>query len=424
MGTLTELWNQIFEAVTAAFGHAVYGTPLAWATVLVLAWLANFVTRRVILRALRLFIDRSKVAWDDVLVKHKVFHRLAHLAPAMVFFAAAPLLFPAEDEQGYELVLQRLATVWMYLAGARAVASLLDAVVALGMQEESTRDKPIRSYAQVVKLVMWMAVGIVVVATLIDRSPWGLLTGLGAMTAILLLVFKDTILGFVASIQIAGYDMVRTGDWIEMPKFGADGDVVDISLNTVKVQNWDKTITTIPTYMLVTESFKNWRGMQESGGRRIKRAVAIDMNSIRFLNPDDLKRMREVRAIREYLERKEEEVSSWNRDQGYESPAAVDARRLTNVGTFRAYLEHWLKRNPHVNQDMTFLVRQLAPGPHGLPLEIYVFSSDQRWAHYEAIMADIFDHVLAVLPAFGLRVYQEPSGADLRVLQPGVAVEA
>lgn len=421
MGTLTELWNQIFEAVTAAFGHAVYGTPLAWATVLVLAWLANFVTRRVILRALRLFIDRSKVAWDDVLVKHKVFHRLAHLAPAMVFFAAAPLLFPAEDEQGYELVLQRLATVWMYLAGARAVASLLDAVVALGMQEESTRDKPIRSYAQVVKLVMWMAVGIVVVATLIDRSPWGLLTGLGAMTAILLLVFKDTILGFVASIQIAGYDMVRTGDWIEMPKFGADGDVVDISLNTVKVQNWDKTITTIPTYMLVTESFKNWRGMQESGGRRIKRAVAVDMNSIRFLADEDLERMREVRTIREYLDRKQKEVADWNREQGYESGGAVDARRLTNIGTFRAYLEHWLKRNPNIKQDMTFLVRQLAPGPQGLPIEIYVFSADQRWAYYEGIMADIFDHVLAVLPAFGLRVYQEPSGADLRVLQLGGA---
>lgn len=414
METLRHFWNQISESFTTLFADPVYGWMAAWGTVFLLAWLANYLTRRVVLRIVRAVIDRSKAQWDDALVEHKVFHRLAHLAPALVFYVAAPLLFPSESEETYQHVVERLANAWMYIAGARTIGALLDAFVAIGMRKPATKGKPLRSYAQVVKLMMWLTIIILVIATLIDRSPWGLLTGLGAMTAILLLVFKDTILGFVASIQIAGYDMVRTGDWIEMPKFGADGDVVDISLNTIKVQNWDKTITTIPTYAMVTESFRNWRGMQESGGRRIKRAIAIDMNSVRFLKKEDIERLHSVRTIRDYMNRKEEEVAKWNQENDASEGSAADARHLTNVGTFRAYLEYYLKRNPQIRQDMTFLVRQLAPTPQGLPMEIYVFCADQRWAHYESIMADIFDHVLAVLPEFDLRVFQEPSGADFQ----------
>lgn len=416
METMRHFWSQISESLIAAFSHPTYGWMAAWGTVLLLAWLANYLTRRVVLRVVRAVIDRSKVQWDDALIEHKVFHRLSHLAPAIVFYMSASWLFPGEDQEVFRHMEERLATAWMYIASARAIAALLDATVTIGMSKPATRGKPLRSYAQVVKLLLWMTIIILVVASLIDRSPWGLLTGLGAMTAIILLVFKDTILSFVASIQIASYDMVRTGDWIEMPKFGADGDVIDISLNTIKVQNWDKTITTIPTYAMVTESFRNWRGMTESGGRRIKRSIAIDMSSIRFLNEADIEHLHSVKTIRDYMNRKEEEVAKWNQENDVADAPAADARKLTNVGTFRAYIEHYLKRNPEIRKDMTFLVRQLAPTAQGLPMEIYVFCADQRWSYYESIMADIFDHLLAVMSDFGLRVFQAPSGADIHQL--------
>ena len=259
-----------------------------------------------------------------------------------------------------------------------------------------------------------MFAAIVAIAALFDRSPWALLGGLGALTAVLMLVFKDSILGLVASIQISTQDLVRHGDWIEVPKFGADGDVIDISLNTVRVQNWDKTITTIPTYALISESFKNWRGMSDSGGRRIKRAVRIDMNSIRFLSEEDFSKLTEVQSLAPYLQGKREELLRWNQEKGTDDASLVNGRRLTNIGTFRAYLDCWLRQQPATHKDMTFLVRHLAPDEFGLPVQIYLFSSEQRWAQYEAILADIFDHILAVLPEFDLRVYQRPTGADFR----------
>ena len=414
MEDLRAFWDAVGAAVATAYAHPLWGPVLTWTTVIVVAWLANYLCRRFILRAVHLFAARSRARWDDVLVDHKVFHRLSQLAPALVVFAAAPLLFQGEEHEGFQLTLQRLATAWMYLAGARAAACTMDAFVTLGGQRATAQGKPLRSYAQVAKLVMWLMVGIVVVGTLIDRSPWALLTGLGAMTAIILLVFKDSILGFVASIQIASYDMVRQGDWVEMPKYGADGDVVEISLHTVKVQNWDKTITTIPTHAFMSDSFKNWRGMQESGGRRIKRSIRIDMQSVRFLDGDDLKRLQRVEVLKEYLATRSAEVESWNAAREFDRDHLVNGRRLTNLGTFRAYLESYLRQHSQLNQDMTFLVRQLEPTPEGLPIQIYVFSAEQRWAHYESLAADIFDHVIAVVPEFDLRVFQKPSGADLQ----------
>jgi len=416
MQTLLEFWDDIGEWLQGAFGHPAYGPLLSWTLLVFVAWLANFITRRVILRAVRAIVDRSKAQWDDALVEHKVFHRLAQLAPAMVVYAAGPLLFAAESQEGYQQAMQRLATAWMYLAGGRTISALLDAFVAIGQNRPAATGKPLRSYSQVIKLVMWLMVGIVIVATLIDRSPAALLTGLGAMTAIILLVFKDTILGFVASIQIASYDMVRQGDWVEMPKFGADGDVVEIGLHTVKVQNWDKTITTIPTYAFMSDSFKNWRGMSESGGRRIKRSIALDMTSVRFLDDDDLEQMRRIEFIGEYLANKQEEVDKWNAENVADATHLVNGRRLTNLGTFRAYLEGYLRNNSQIRKDMTFLVRQLEAGKDGLPIQIYVFSAEQRWAYYEGIMGDIFDHIITVIPEFGLRVFQNPSGADFQTM--------
>jgi miniconductance mechanosensitive channel len=252
---------------------------------------------------------------------------------------------------------------------------------------------------------------VLIISRLLDKSPWALLSGIGALTAVIMLVFKDSILGFVASVQLTTNDMVRRGDWIEMPKYGADGDVIEVSLNTVKVQNWDKTISTIPTYQLMQDTFKNWRGMSESGGRRIKRALYIDMNSIAFCDEEMLRRFEKIELLKDYLHEKRHEVAATNEGIG-DPDMPTNLRRLTNVGTFRAYVVAYLRAHPKIHKDMTFLVRQLPPNDTGLPIEIYVFSNDQDWARYEAIQADLFDHFLAVLPEFGLRVFQLPSGAD------------
>ena len=259
----------------------------------------------------------------------------------------------------------------------------------------------------------WKAAGF---ATVIDRSPWGLLSGIGAATAIILLVFKDTILSFVASIQIASTGVIRIGDWVSMPQYGADGDVVDIALYRVTIQNWDKTLTAIPTHKFLDESFTNWRGMSESGGRRIKRAVGIDMTSVHFLEPAELERLSKIQILKPYIDDKLSELSAWNAEHAIDDSVAVNGRRMTNLGTFRAYLVAYLKRHPKIHKEMTFLVRQLSPGAEGVPLEIYVFSNDTRWVEYEAVQSDIFDHVLSALPYFGLRVFQNPTGADFKSL--------
>jgi len=392
---------------------------LTWVAVFAAAWLAHFLTKRVLVRVVHLLIGRSKVQWDDVLVKHGVFSKLSHLAPALVLHNASSFLFAEEHPEWQDFVI-RISTVWMILAGTRAASAFLDCLVELARNQKATRDKPMGSYAQVVKLLMWLAGVIVILGTLMNRSPLALLTGLGAMTAVILLVFKDSILGFVASIQIASYDMVRTGDWVELPNFGADGDVIEISLNTVKIQNWDKTISTVPTYAFMTESFKNWRGMSESGGRRIKRSISLDMGSVHLLDQKEISGLRNIQYIHEYLEKKAQEVQGWNKENGADLECPVNGRRLTNLGTFRAYVESYLKNHPQIRQDMTFLVRQLAPGPEGVPIEIYVFSAEQRWAPYEGIIGDIFDHIIAVVPEFGLKIYQRPSGADISSLSEKV----
>jgi miniconductance mechanosensitive channel len=271
---------------------------------------------------------------------------------------------------------------------------------------------PIKGFIQVFKIIIYFTAAIFIISILLNKTPIYLFSGLSALTAVLMFIFKDAILGFVAGIQLSANRMVATGDWISMPKYGADGDIVEIALTTVKVQNWDKTITTIPTYALITESFKNWRGMSESGGRRIKRAISIDMNTIGFCTEDMLRRFGKIQYISDYIEKKKIELQEINKIEQVDTSSLVNGRRMTNIGTFRAYVEAYL------NKEMTFLVRQLAPTEHGLPIEIYVFSKDQEWANYEAIQANIFDHILAVVPEFDLRVFQDPSGSDFSKLIP------
>ena len=379
--------------------------------VAVLAFVANWITKSIILRVVHQAVKRTRTDWDDVLVKRRVFQRMSHLAPALVIYGMASVVFSTENLIG---LAQRGAQVYMLLVGLLVVDALLNSVNDIYQGFEVARRIPITGYLQVVKIVVTVAVIIFCISIVIDEPVFALFAGLGALTAIILLIFKDSILGLVAGIQLVANDMVRPGDWIEIPKYGADGDVVEITLNTVKVQNWDKTITTIPTYTLISDSFKNWRGMSDSGGRRIKRSVPIDMGSVKFCSDEMIERFSRIQLLGAYIARKKKELAEYNQTNQIDESVLVNGRRMTNLGTFRAYLVAYLRAHPKVHQDMTFLVRQMPPSETGLPLEIYVFSNDQAWANYEAIQADIFDHILASLPEFDLRSFQNPTGDDVR----------
>jgi len=380
--------------------------------VFVLAALSDVVAKRVGVRGLEALVRRTATTWDDIIVKRGVLHRLSHLAPALVVYLLAQTVL--EGYEAWIIVIRRAALIYMLLMAVLAVDSALNAAADILDTSRVSRDLPVKSVVQVLKLMLYTITAIAMVSLVIGQSPVLLLSGLGAMTAVLMLIFKDPILGLVAGIQLSANRMVSRGDWIEMPKYGADGDVLEVALTTVKVQNWEKTITTIPTYALITESFKNWRGMSESGGRRIKRALNIDIASISFCDREMLKRFSKIQYITEYLDEKRSEITHWNEERNVDAADPLNGRRLTNVGTFRAYVVAYLRHHPMIRQDMTFLVRQLAPTTQGLPIEIYVFSNDQEWANYEDIQADIFDHILAIAPAFDLRVYQAPSSGDIR----------
>ena len=392
-----------------------YGDTLAGLLALVVvALLANWLTHRVLLRVVRRLVRASPMSWDDALMARGVLTRLAHVVPALVLSAGIGLV--PDLPPAVVAVVRNVANAYMVLTVALSLGNLFNAIGDLYARDVArAQARPIKGYLQVAKLLVFLLAGVLVVATLIDRSPLILLSGLGAMTAVLLLVFKDTILSLVASVQLSGNDMLRVGDWIEMPALGADGDVIDIALNTVKVQNWDKTITTIPTYRLISESFRNWRGMSEAGGRRIKRALLIDQASVRFLDKDERDALRRVALIDEYLDAKRAELEAWNARLEEAGKDPVNARRVTNLGTFRAYALAYLRAHEGIRDDMTLLVRQLDPGPTGLPLEIYCFTATTAWDEYEGIQSDIFDHLLAILPQFGLKVFQSRSDAPLDV---------
>ena len=404
--------NWLVEQNLGATTALVLARIIAYFFVISLSVLANFVAKRLILTVVKSLVSRSRTSWDDALVQRRVFSKLSHLAPALVLYTGMPLAL-----EGYGLLTSlhsSAALICMILVAVLVVDSLLNAVHDIYGTYEMSREVPIKSFLQVLKLVMYFVSGILILSIILDRTPLYFLSGLGALTAVLMLIFKDAILGFVAGIQLTANRMVTPGDWIEMPRYGADGDVVEMTLTTVKVQNWDKTITTVPTYALISGSFKNWRGMQQSGGRRIKRAIHIDMNSIRFCTEEMIGRFSEIQYISKYVETKRAELAEHNRSAKVDDSSLANGRRMTNIGTFRAYVQAYLQNHPMVSQEMTLIIRQLAPGEHGLPIEIYVFCTDIRWARYEAIQADIFDHILAVLPEFDLRIFQTPSGSDFQ----------
>ncbi len=395
-------WSARFPLLAMLIGLAVLATVAALSLVVVQGYILRLVSR---------FTRRTATVWDELLLDSRVLHRVAWLVPTLIMYQGVHLVpnLPAQ----VQTVVQRVAVAAIILIALRTIGALLDVVNEIYSRFPTARDRPIKGLLQVIMIVAYIAGGILILAALMDQSPWVFFSGLGAMTAILLLVFRDSILSLVAGVQLTANNLIRVGDWIEMPQFSADGDVVDIALNTVSVQNWDKTITVIPTHKFLENSFKNWRGMQDSGGRRIKRAVHIDMGTVRFLTDEEIAHFGRFVLLKDYVAGKVQELKEYNRENSADSDVIANSRRLTNLGMLRAYISSYLRQHPMIHQNLTFLVRQLAPTSEGLPIEIYVFVQDVRWAVYEAVQADIFDHILTIVPEFGLRVYQRPAGSDL-----------
>jgi miniconductance mechanosensitive channel len=402
------------QKLNPALLEGLYVAGLLLAALLVY-WLGN----RILVRMAHGYARRSEQTWDDALIEHKVASRLAQLFPVFIIYLGIDLLPRFEDT--VETVLLKGTSAYMIMVVTFTLTALLGAANSIYESHPASRQRPLKGFVQLLQIVLMIIGALLVVAELLGRSPWILLSGFGAMTAVLLLVFKDTILSLVASVQLTAQDLVRVGDWIEVPQFGADGDVVDVELHTVKVQNWDKTITTIPTHRLISESFKNWRGMSQSGGRRISRSLAIDASSIRFLTEAEAVHFKRFALLERYIDDKQKELVEYNRDleTGHlgDSQANVNLRRLTNIGTFRAYAYNYLKHHPRIHREMTLLVRQLAVGSEGVPIEVYCFTNTTDWNAYEGIQGDIFDHLLSIVGEFGLRLYQQPSGGDFASLK-------
>ena len=379
--------------------------------VVFISWLGGLFARRVIRKMVLKMVVASSTNWDDIAVQQGVFDHLLRLVPALLIqlLIAIPLTGLPEA-----IGLVRTGIhIYMLVVMIFVFDSILNSTLAIYRQYPVAKRFNLMAVVQVLKIIIYIVISILILSMMLDSSPLALLSGMGALTAVLLLVFKDALLGFVAGIQLTANNMVNLGDWIAMPKYGADGVVLEIALTTVKVQNWDKTITTVPTYALISDAFKNWRGMEESGGRRIKRSIAIDMTTVRICDAGMIDRFRRFAYVSDYIDSKLKELAKWNAEHGVEDDVLINGRRLTNLGIFRAYVEAYLRHHPMIHQEMTFLVRQLQPTEKGLPIEIYVFSKDQRWVQYEGIQSDVFDHIIAVVHEFELRVFQQPTGQDV-----------
>ena len=372
---------------------------------------AYWVTKKVIISLLTRMVKKTQTQLDDILVNRNIFNRLSYMVPTLIFYNFA---YAAPQ---FTIMIQRVSLTLMAIAGLLVINSFINALRDIYKQTKYHERLDINSYLQITKLIINILGSVVIVGIIINKDTTLLLSGLGAMTAVVMLIFKDTILSLVASLQISSNDLFKIGDWVEAPQFSADGDVVDIGLHTVKIQNWDKTISVIPTHKLIDSTFKNWRGMSESGGRRIKRSLFIDMNSIRLCSEEMLQKFKRFEVLGEYIDRKQKDVVEHNKSNQIDTSELINGRSITNVGTFRAYIEAYLHNNSKIHPEMTFLIRQLEPTSRGLPIQIYVFTNDTDWIRYEGIQADIFDHLLAVIPEFGLKGFQSPTGKDFSKLR-------
>ncbi|TAJ09731.1 mechanosensitive ion channel family protein [Marinilabiliaceae bacterium JC017] len=404
--------NYLIEAGLSDYSANLVKALVLAFLVFLFIYLINAVTKRYIVKTIERVIRKTKSKYDDFLIQRKVFQRLSHLVPAVVIFLFVGIVFRDFPVAGK--VVKKVTLLYIVGAVIWSLNSFFNVIQDIYNTFSYSHERPIKGYIQVLQIIFYCIGGLIFISIVFEVDLIAVFASLGAMAAVLLLIFKDTILGFVASIQLSANKMLRIGDWISMPSHNADGTVLEITLNTVKVQNWDKTIVTIPTYSLVANSFSNWRGMEESGGRRIKRSINIDMKSVKFCTPQMLEKFKKITFLKDYIETSEKEMEAYNLEAGIDDSVLVNGRRMTNLGVFRRYLEEYLQRHPKIHNDMTFLVRHLQPTDRGLPIEIYVFSNDQEWANYESIQADIFDHTLAVIPEFELRAFQLPTGDDLR----------
>ena len=386
---------------------------IVFALLLLVAFGVDFICRFILLRVVAAVVKRTRATWDDILFDRSVLVHLSRMVAPLVLSVTLPMAFAGVESVALTLV-QRICDVFILVTFLSFVNALLKAIYTVYSSKEQLRNRPLKGLLQTAQVALWFVGGIVIIATLLNKDALSLLAGLGASAAVLMLVFKDSIMGVVSGVQLSANDMLKVGDWIAMPKFGADGTVIEVTLNTVKVRNWDNTITTIPPYLLVSDSFQNWRGMQESGGRRVKRSVNIDMNSVRFCTPQMLDKYRRIKLLADYIDQTEQVIKEYNAAQEIDNSVLVNGRRQTNLGVFRAYLNAYLRNLPGVRNDMTLLVRHLQPTDHGIPIELYFFTRTTQWALYEQIQADVFDHLLAIVPEFDLRVFQSPTGADLK----------
>ncbi len=377
----------------------------------------DYTCRYIFLGLFKRFAKRTRNQWDDLIVERKIINKLMHLIPAILVYIMLPLALPRAEMPTLLGILQMVCSIYIVAVILRFINAALNLLLEIYNRKEAFKNKPLKGFVQIIQVLVFFVGFIIIISILIGKSPATLFAGLGASAAILMLVFKDTILGFVAGIQLSANDMLRPGDWITMTKYGADGTVIEVTLNSIKVRNFDNTITMIPPYALVSDSFQNWRGMQESGGRRVKRSINIDMNSVRFCTPEMLDKFRKISLLTEYIDTKQQELERYNKEHNIDGSIKVNGRRQTNLGVFRAYLVNYLKSNPDVNKNLTCMVRQLQPTEKGIPMELYFFAATTVWIPYEGIQSDVFDHILAVLPEFDLQVFQEVSGSDLRHLR-------
>ncbi|MCB0730028.1 MAG: mechanosensitive ion channel [Ignavibacteriae bacterium] len=378
--------------------------------VLVLAFVVYLIFKKILVSGIQRIVKKTKTDVDDILINESILKRIAYIAPILVI-SQFLYLVPQVESLFKKFTESAILLIFLLIIG-----SFINAANELYEKSKQYERRPIKGYLQIAKIIIYILGGIAIIGLLTGQQPWAVLTGVGAFTAILILIFKDTILSFVASIHISAYDLVRVGDWIEVPQFNVDGDVLDVALHTIKVQNFDKTIVVFPTHKLLEGAFKNWRGMQKAGGRRIKRSIFIDLSSVKFCDKNLLDKFRKIQLLKDYIDRKEEEIQKYNESKNVDTSVFVNGRRLTNIGTFREYLKAYLKSREDINKGFTFLVRQLTPGPSGIPIEIYVFANTTEWVRYEEIQADVFDHIFAVITEFELNIFQNPTGKDFRAL--------
>lgn len=392
----------------------IAGGMIAGVCLLAVSYIVYKIVCVALVRTVHILIKKTKATWDDALLEAHLFSRLAHFAPALLISRTSHAVFVGMP--AVAAFVDGVVNLYLIAIVVGVFFSIIDGIHGISQRTNLFSGMPLKGVAQAVKLIIILIAGILTLSILLGKSPLYFLSGIGALAAVLMLIFKDAILGFTGGIMLAANNLVRVGDWIEMPSAGADGDVIDVSLTTVKVRNWDRTIVTVPSYSLASGSFKNWRGMVETGGRRIKRAINIDMKTVRFVDEEMLARWRRIGLLQPYLERKQKEIDEVNAKTGGDLTVLGNGRRLTNLGTFRAYCEAYLRSHAQIHQKMTMIVRQLQPTELGVPLELYTFTSDIRWVQYEGIQSDIFDHLLAIIGEFGLSVYQTPSGDDVRSL--------